>query len=153
MHFHNFYELDIITDGSGVSNLNGKTIKFQKNTAFFLSPKDFHDIIPDTTLHITNLQISNDTMKRCFPNYASMKGSCSFFDNDVTVDVNEICSLIAKGNRNTDYLNSLLTALIRLLFSQPATLTAPDSGKNVTHNIINYVNEHYKENPSLETLS
>lgn len=153
MHFHNFYELDIITDGSGVSNLNGKTIRFQKNTAFFLSPKDFHDIIPDTTLHITNLQISNDTMKRCFPNCASMKGSCSFFDNDVTVDVNEICSLIAKGNRNTDYLNSLLTALIRLLFSQPATLTAPDSGKNVTHNIINYVNEHYKENPSLETLS
>ena len=50
MHFHNFYELDIITDGSGVSNLNGKTIKFQKNTAFFLSPKDFHDIIPDTDL-------------------------------------------------------------------------------------------------------
>ncbi len=153
MHYHNFYELDIITDGSGISNLNGKDINFRKNTAFFLSPKDFHDIVPETALHITNLQISNDTMKRCFPNCSSMKGSYSFFDDDTAKDVNEICTLLTKENRKSDYLNSLLTALIRLLFSQPESPVTPDSGKNIMRSVINYVNEHYRENPSLETLS
>lgn len=152
MHFHNFYELDIITDGEGTSNLNGKDIKFKKNTAFFLTTKDFHDIIPDTNLEITNLQFSTEAMESCFGTIPP-KGGYTFFDDDTAQDVVQICGMLAKENRKSDYRNSLLSALIKLLFSDAETPVPSDSGKNIMRDILSFVNDHYRENPSLETLS
>lgn len=152
MHFHNFYEIDIITEGEGTSNLNGKDIKFKKNTAFFLTPKDFHDIIPDTNLKITNLQFSTEAINSCFGTIHP-KGGYVFFDDDTAQDAVCICSLLAKENKMAEYRNSLLSALIKLLFVHAETTAPSDSGKNIMRDILSFVNDHYRENPSLETLS
>ncbi len=42
IHFHEYYEIEIITAGSGVMTLNGIDIPFKKDMAFFILPNDFH---------------------------------------------------------------------------------------------------------------
>lgn len=152
MHFHNFYEIDIIIDGEGTSNLNGKNIKFKKNTAFFLTPKDFHDIIPETNLKIINIQFSSEVLKECFKN-TQPNGGYAFFDDDAASDITSICAILAKDNKKNSYRNALLTALIHLLFLHNESSVPYTFGKNAMRDIFSFVNDHYKENPSLEILS
>lgn len=152
MHFHDFYEIDIITDGAGSSNFNGKEIKFGKNSAFFLTTKDFHDITPDTDLKITNIQFSNDVVKKCFGN-APLKGGYTFYDDETTKDVDDLCGLLSRAGSKAKYANSLLVALIQLLFASANFPEPKDAGKNFMRDVLSFVNDHFRENPSLNTLS
>ena len=42
LHRHNFFEFFIITDGSAVHKLNGKTSKLSKGTLYLIRPEDCH---------------------------------------------------------------------------------------------------------------
>lgn len=152
MHFHDFYEIDLITEGSGSSNFNGKKIKFDKNTAFFLTTKDFHDITPDTNLKITNIQFSNDVVKKCFGN-APLKGGYTFYDDATAKDVDELCELLSRSGGKAEYANSLLTALIKLLFTSANFPDPAEAGENFMRDVLSFVNERFRENPSLKALS
>ncbi len=44
IHFHEYYEIEIITKGSGIMTLNGSEIPFKKGMVFFILPNDFHKI-------------------------------------------------------------------------------------------------------------
>lgn len=42
LHGHQHFIMTLITQGTGIQNLNGKAIPFGKDDLFFLSPADFH---------------------------------------------------------------------------------------------------------------
>lgn len=44
LHWHTYYELELVTNGSGKHLCNGVESVFQQGSVFFLSPQDFHQI-------------------------------------------------------------------------------------------------------------
>lgn len=70
LHFHEYYEIEIIAEGSGIITLNGKEISFKKGMVFFILPNDFHEFCffePTTIYNISfceNVLFENSSSKK-----------------------------------------------------------------------------------------
>ena len=62
MHFHNYFELQIVLSGSGRQNLNGTTYPLQAGTVYLLTPTDFHAVEPDPELEIVHVAFSESLL-------------------------------------------------------------------------------------------
>lgn len=62
LHWHEYFELELILSGKAYHILNGKTYELTKGSAFILSPSDFHEyIIPKgEEIIINNISFSYD---------------------------------------------------------------------------------------------
>jgi AraC-like DNA-binding protein len=62
LHWHEFYELTLVLEGSGIHVLNGAGYPLGKGSLFLLTPADFHQLVPDTgsTLEVYNLIFSEE---------------------------------------------------------------------------------------------
>ena len=58
IHWHEFYEIEYITAGSGKVYINDKAYELRPNTLLFLSPVDFEKIEVENSLSIVNLAFS-----------------------------------------------------------------------------------------------
>ena len=58
LHWHDYYEIEYITDGSGKEILNGKEVEIREGVLNVISPSDFHEIIVDSP--ITMIKICFD---------------------------------------------------------------------------------------------
>lgn len=65
LHWHEFYEMELIREGSGTHIYNGQTYPLVKGVFFLLTPADFHEVIPDTgsTLHLINIKFSDEAIR------------------------------------------------------------------------------------------
>ncbi|MFC3772224.1 helix-turn-helix domain-containing protein [Paenibacillus sp. GCM10012303] len=62
LHWHEFYEMCVITEGTGTNVLNGVSHPLERGSLFLLTPADFHEVYPDSVLHIYNVIFSEDML-------------------------------------------------------------------------------------------
>lgn len=55
LHWHNYYEIEYITGGSGKEILNGKEVEIHEGILNVISPSDFHEIIVDSPLTLIKI--------------------------------------------------------------------------------------------------
>lgn len=63
LHWHEFFELGFVLSGEAVQLLNGKPSKLERGTLFLLTPADFHEIVPSSTLVYYNLIFTEEALK------------------------------------------------------------------------------------------
>ncbi len=56
-HGHEFFEIEYVTDGSGLYIIDGREYKIEKGMLFFMSPADFHKIV-NSDAEIINVMFS-----------------------------------------------------------------------------------------------
>ena len=54
-HWHNYFEIEIIVDGTGIHILNGTAYPISKGNAYLLSPVDFHEIKASSPVELINI--------------------------------------------------------------------------------------------------
>lgn len=64
LHMHDYFEIELITGGSGIQNLNGDLYELKKGTLYFLSPIDFHSVIPHEHLPLINVSFSQSAISQ-----------------------------------------------------------------------------------------
>ena len=62
MHLHSYYELELVLAGSGEQNLNGTVYPLEAGSIYFLTPIDFHSVIPKTPLRVANLSFDETVL-------------------------------------------------------------------------------------------
>ena len=55
LHAHDFFELEIVVEGTGKQILNGKEYTFGKGNYWLLNPADFHQVLPNTDAVVWNI--------------------------------------------------------------------------------------------------
>jgi AraC-like DNA-binding protein len=92
LHWHNYYEIEYITDGSGKEILNGKEVEIHEGVLNVISPSDFHEIIVDSPLTM---------VKICF--------DISILDSTVFSEALNVLNgrLIRLGGKNKELFDSL----------------------------------------------
>ncbi len=58
LHAHEFFEIELITDGNGEQTLNGKTQPLSRGCLSFLTPTDLHAVTPRTPLSYYNVMFT-----------------------------------------------------------------------------------------------
>lgn len=64
-HWHDFYELELILEGTGSMNINGREFPLAPNTLYLLTPTDFHSyhVEPEQSLTLINVTFSPDCIE------------------------------------------------------------------------------------------
>ena len=55
MHLHEYFELEIVLEGTGEQNLNGSLYPLAPGTIYFITPIDFHAVTPHGELRLLNV--------------------------------------------------------------------------------------------------
>ena len=159
LHFHEFYELELLIEGEGYEIINGIKYDIKPNTLFLFHPTDYHQIIATKPLKIFNVAFTDSIIDE--------KNIINFLDYDNGIVINlsenklkqvrstiEIIRDIFYGNRSnkelilTHLVNALLLIIIGSHELKNNTITTK---KNV--DVLKYIQNNFQKNPSLEELS
>lgn len=160
LHWHTYYEVEIVTDGTGAHVCNSIESTLEKGVIFLLSPQDFHQMdFPDgtgvklKTLCFNEEILSPDIkalMKKNPPPYnikLSEQDYSSFYSDFVYLE-----NIFNTYHENKDMIVSRTIELIILKLAEAARFhiqTDKNTGEiKVFHDlqpIIAYINKHYSE--------
>ncbi|MBD0399976.1 MULTISPECIES: helix-turn-helix domain-containing protein [unclassified Flammeovirga] len=115
MHYHDYYEFFVISEGEGIHIINNEEFPIQKGTAYFIRPSDVHTFKKTSKeeLVINNLAIK----AHCIPHYQQryFEAPEQFFWNDTPLPFSY--------NFNESQLQTLLGHLEQMSISENSLLT------------------------------
>ena len=159
VHWHDFYEIDIILSGNGSTMINGKNHLLNEGTMSFMTPSDFHDI-SSCGVNIFNIQFSEECVDHEILNaLIHMNSRICHLDKAQTENICHLCELLEKAKMNTTYLKiyypkileSILLIFLQNVHSEGEYITQTDP--DIIQQIVVYLNIHFTENPLLKDIA
>ncbi len=116
IHWHDFIELEYIVCGKGKNIYDGKEYELKKNTLFFATPINFHEMIYEEDTVLINITLSETICKHSeiflFASVNS-ENAITFSEDDAVFVEKLIFELMeAVERRNREYYTVLLDALL-----------------------------------------
>lgn len=150
-HSHEFFELEYISEGTGIYTLDGEEHEMCEGMFFLMTPVNFHSVSASDA-DIFNVMFSEkvcsaELLARC----TDQKSGLAFkvLPEDKAFFVSLLSELCREGNE-ADYVASLLNSLLhKSLQYKEQSSCAPSS---VARAVI-YLLRHFREDPSLATVA
>lgn len=156
LHWHNYIELELITNGFGYQILNGQHIELSRGCLSLLRPADFHQVEPGENLKLLNMSIDDTLIPEDMISQITA-GQTLFFNLDeqemrileqlFLLSLNESSSV----SPNRQYLKHLLMCILLRVISLMPNLSsepAPNIQRPI-QNSLQYLRVHFRENPQL----
>ncbi len=160
LHWHNYFEMEILSEGEAVHYLNGKEYKMGVGCGYILTPADYHIIIPnDPQQKIWHIPFDETLLS---PKHLNTILS-SNFDKAFTLDtetyqrVEKILQLMKyeykqEGENCTQELfDCLLYSIFRTMTSVQASVP-PENISDISKGIL-FLETHFREAPSLSDVA
>jgi AraC-like DNA-binding protein len=159
VHWHDFYEIELILSGHGTTMINGKKHLLKKGTISFLSPSDFHDI-SSCELEIFNIQFSENCIDHEIINtLIHLSSRICHLDEIQTESIHHLCELLENAQMNTTYLKMYYQKILEsilLIFLQTVHTDDNDTAQaapDIIQQVVVYLNMHFMENPLLRDIA
>lgn len=116
LHWHDYYEIELITGGSGTHILNGESYSLGRGCAYLLCPKDFHTVIEseEEPLELYNINFNEQILPPEILHrltYAE-RGIAVSFDEEETRRLSALCEqMLAEEHEGAAHSRELLSAL------------------------------------------
>ena len=159
LHWHKFFEVEIILEGKGIQILNGEEYPLKKGCAYVLLPTDFHEIKVEESLVLYNVAFHENVLSEEFLLAISSKlhGNTIFYCNDTDLhELHKICTLIEsefirEKSFKKEFLKNILECfLIAILRNSEFDSKLMIENKNdYIKDAILYMQLHFKDNPTL----
>ena len=150
LHGHDFYELEIITDGSLTTICNGKVIECRRGDAFLMTPLDLHEYHSCDGATIYNLQFNGDAVSdELRMRIIGMKSRHLKPTEEVLSEVLDLLGCLMGGvaSKSTAITARLLECVLILLTSEEKE-AQPERSADMQKALF-YIHEHFKESPTL----
>ena len=157
LHWHNYFEIEIITGGRGIITVNGNDYDTASYRVFLLTPVDFHQLHPSPELKLLNISfdarllsdrsalqfsaanceaypIRGAAMKRLLQAVALLRHECN-----------------VRGSCQGQLCEYILECLFRE--TPPMPLTENEGHLSGIQKAVLYLEMHFKENISLDMLA
>ena len=162
LHMHDYFEIELVLDGYGTQNLNGRMYELSRGTVSFLSPIDFHEVIPKKELQLINVSFDNNTIS------PKLLTALINHDRDFIIQLQEdeitrfkfFTDLLA-DNHNIDdehsetNIKNLLECLLILIIRNGISQHDSKSNDDVLpmYKCMRYIFLHFAETPSLDDIA
>ena len=161
LHWHDFFEIEIILGGKGSHKLNGNTYSLEKGDMYLLTPTDYHEVIPHGGVEIFNIMFHENLLSDDFLDIVSgYSGDIMLrLDEKDFEDVVMLCTLLnkeySKENPYRDvFIKNIMQCLI-IHILRKTDIGSKGSKKEPGHlqKAIQYIHLHFKDNPSLKDVA
>ncbi len=162
LHQHDFFEIEFVLSGKGEHFLNGHIYPLARGSAYFLNLNDFHELYVEEPIEVLTIMFSdhwvNETsLYRYLSGEADMQ---TMLDEQTLEHLLLLTSLIQDEYESTATLrdvalrNMTEMLLIRLLRCfEPELEESDDPDQGAVARVIMYLNAHFRENPTLSSVS
>ncbi len=145
IHFHEYYEIEIITSGSGIMTLNGVDIPFKRGMVFFILPNDFHKIKFAEATQIYNISFCEGVLFDASNEKRIIEKTNNFLtvgDKTLSFTVRLCETIIELSDINEKSRSHLLKSLLELL-PRLYNIEVVASYFNIA---VAFIENHFKEN-------
>ena len=162
LHFHDFYEIELVIEGKGKQIINGNTYEINNSTLYLYHINDYHEIFADEPLLIYNIAfnrvcIDESTISDIFD-----------YDNEIVISltphrlaqITEMMKLIqdvyeSDRTNKRSILSHLLNAMLLIAIGseQKKQISNPDASFNSINSVLRYIHENFARSPSLDEIS
>ena len=157
MHCHDFYEIQVITSGTGMEILNDEPNTLRRGSITILAPSDFHSVEPHGELYFYNFMFRGTMLSpEILQSVWAFGGNKTLIlEGEDLQAILSICQLLEWANhRQSDrapFMKNIMDCFFRLLLSALREQQAsPHKAKaDLIQNSILYLHQHFQENPSL----
>ena len=158
LHWHDYYELELITGGRGVHTLNGRAYSLSRGAVYLLSPKDFHTLSEDENAPLTlyNVNFSERLLpislqerlaKHSLPLTLSLDEADTVALEQLALALSTECC--ERRDCHAEMIAALFSQfLIRILRHAPncpATRTDTEYRTHAVSRVIAHLNVHFRE--------
>lgn len=156
VHCHDFYEIEIITEGEGTQLLNGNTYYLKKGDAYIIKPTDFHSISTDNTLKLYNIKFDEALLSdTVFIKHIDL--ASDYFAHIDAEHFDMILSVIKTLEEEISHQKEYSTAMKHNLLEHLVINIMRNCKKGETvlqdarlKNLLSYINQNYKSRLCLE---
>ena len=158
LHWHDFYEIEIIVSGRGACVINGIEYELKSGRCFFLTPQDVHFAEYYENTDIITIHFSDNSADAGYINRVMHRGNkmTELYENDYKRIVS-ICELIKEANekniKNKEYISHLLECVLLIFAEYNVNQSMSKTHPPHVLKAILYIRSHFNENPSLEEIS
>ena len=159
-HSHDYFEIELIVEGTGKQVLNGQELPLAPGTFYLLTPEDIHSVQPDGPLTHYNISFEEDF----FSDFLSFERLMACPGKQVELvgeDYHRMVTLMQQlldESKNSNlphthsYMQSLLNCiLIELLrYNEAENIQSTDSSMR---HILFYVLRHFREPITMESVA
>lgn len=159
LHWHDYFEIEIITDGSGACRFNGERYPLSKGDAYLLTPLDFHEIEAGSPVELINISFDETLLSenmRAALYRANFSKLCKFEDERYDHFIKASQLLSHEYESQGPCVVQLLEYMLSRFLSQNPN-ASPCTG-NQDHlagikNALEYIELHFRERITLEKLA
>lgn len=150
VHWHEFYEIELILEGAGIYNVDGIDYEIEKGSLFFMSPSSFHHINFTENTKLINFMF---TLEAC-----DMDFLCGIFDSVPHILINlfdfdvDFIHTLAKDTikiNSVKYQSAVLNCVLGKIQNLCASYTTQLKDSRMQYAIL-YIQNHFKENITLK---
>ena len=160
LHFHDFYEIELVIQGSGTQIINGNKYDINSNTLFLYHINDYHEIFADEPLVMYNIAfnrvcIDESTIADIFDYENEIVISLS--PNRLTQITNMMLMIkdIYESNRTNKrlILSHLLNAMLLIAIGSEQKKQLHDAQDVSFNSVLRYIHENFAKSPTLDEIS
>ncbi|MBQ8893933.1 MAG: helix-turn-helix domain-containing protein [Clostridia bacterium] len=159
-HIHNYYEIEFITEGSGEYFHNGTAYPIRPGLLFYVTPTDFHQIIPRDPLTMITLIIHEQMISPEWQTFFMRQPGNNVYllDQQETAQWNaRFLTLETEIAAKDGYARENQTRLLEIMLSAVARMLSQQQKKQPKHTqfqrALDYIAHHYCEPLTLEEIA
>lgn len=159
IHWHNFFELEIVTKGSGEVSCNTKKYPIKPGMVSLLTPLDFHEYSITSETDIINIQFFADTLHEEVQSFLSkLKENVIYVLTEFLAPVITLCKLLDEnryhGTTGELYASSILDAILFSFKNEFKTTSLDNKRSSITiQKALTYINSNFKNNPRMSDVA
>ncbi|MBQ9131184.1 MAG: helix-turn-helix domain-containing protein [Clostridia bacterium] len=148
LHSHEYFEMEIVLEGSGTQWLNGKEYRLERGSVYFLTPADFHRMEISHRMRIWNVSFDEAVLS---PTAQALwtKAFCRQVDQPTVEKLDAVCRLLEQEQANEERSRPLVEYFMRIAVPMEEGTLPEDS----IHRAMRYVQTYFREDPSLSEVA
>ena len=159
LHWHSFFEVEIILDGKGTTSVNGKSYNVPDYNVFLISSTDLHDFNVTETTHIINISFDRDMIcdadiERII--FSNGKKSYSFSESELSriVSASELLEYECEcdGELKKELLHYVLTEIFRKDSPKKSSEISLERSRGLRDALV-YIELHFRESITLSDVA
>ena len=159
LHWHDFFEIEVIVEGDGIQILNGKQYPIKRGQVSFLTTTDFHEFVTESEYRQYNIRIKEEIIPEKILEKLMLLNDnvVCYFDEE---SLRKIICLAELAKLETDfedesYIRHIVECMLILIMRN-----FKKSGKHVVrtsrmliHKASLYMRMHFRENLQLDQIA
>lgn len=150
LHFHDFYEIEIVVSGRCIHHINGENIECGPNSAVFLTPLDLHSVTLLEQTEIINLNFEAAVVDSTLSEHLDKSLYAHHLNSTY---VNLLFKEYNSGQNHSHTIQKMLLNCILAELFRHAENVIEQKPNNVAVDIARYIKLNYNTNITLTSLS